>query len=165
MLNEPLGAARAGCQNRGMDKLTPDALVGSWELLRWSIEYADGREPTLPFGPDAIGLIVYAPDGWMTATMCRRDRGGLSAPTAARASLESKARAFDEYLTYGARWRIDGDAVLHEVLVSMNPTLVGTPQRRMVRLDGTRLELTAAETDPASGRSRLHRISWRRPGG
>lgn len=163
MLNEALGAARADCQNRRMDKLTADAIVGSWELLRWSIEYPDGREPTLPFGPDAIGLIVYAPDGWMTATMCRRSRAGLSAPTAARASTASKAQAFDEYLSYGGRWRIDGDAVVHDVRMSMNPTLLGLPQRREARLHDGRLELTAAETDPASGRSRLHRISWRRP--
>lgn len=165
MLNEPLGATRADCQNRGMETLTADAIVGSWELVRWSIEYPDGRPPTLPFGADAIGLIVYAPDGWMTATMCRRARAGLSGPTAARASSESKARAFDEYLTYGGRWRIEGEAVVHEVQMSMNPTLLGTPQRREVRLENGRLELTAAETDAASGRSRLHRISWRRPGG
>jgi hypothetical protein len=145
-----------------MTGLTADAIVGSWLLVRWSIDYPDGRPPTLPFGDDAIGLITYAPDGWMTATMSRGRRAGLSAPTAARASAESKGRAFDEYLTYGGRWRIDGDAVVHEVMVSMNPTLIGTPQRRVVRFADGLLELTAAETDPASGRSRLHRISWRR---
>lgn len=145
-----------------MSGLTADAIVGSWLLVRWSIEYPDGRPPALPFGDDAIGLITYAQDGWMTATMSRRRRAGLSAPTAARASDESKGRAFDEYLTYGGRWRVDGDAVVHEVMVSMNPTLVGTPQRREVRFTDGLLELTAAETDPASGRSRLHRILWRR---
>jgi hypothetical protein len=146
-----------------MGTLTADAIVGSWQLVRWSIEYPDGRPATLPFGDDAVGLIVYAHDGWMTATMCRRARAGLSAPTAARASIESKARAFDEYLTYGGRWHIDGDAVVHDVLVSMNPTLIGVPQRRVARLAGATLELSAEETDAAAGRSRLHRIAWRRP--
>lgn len=145
-----------------MSELKADAIVGSWLLVHWSVDYPDGRPPTLPFGEDAIGLITYAADGWMTATMSRRRREGLSAPTAARASAESKARAFDEYLTYGGPWRIDGDAVVHEVMVSMNPTLIGTPQRRVVSFSDGLLHLTAAETDPASGRSRLHRISWRR---
>jgi hypothetical protein len=145
-----------------MSELKADAIVGSWLLVRWSIDYPDGRAPTLPFGDDAVGLITYAGDGWMTATMSRRQRAGLSGPTAARASAESKARAFDEYLTYGGRWRIDGEAVVHEVMVSMNPTLIGTPQRREVQFRDGLLELSAGEPDAASGRSRLHRIVWRR---
>ncbi|MCC6171264.1 MAG: lipocalin-like domain-containing protein [Gammaproteobacteria bacterium] len=147
-----------------MTTLTADAIVGSWHLVRWSIEYPDGRPPALPFGADALGLIVYAPDGWMTATMCRRRRAGLSASTAAGASSESKARAFDEYLSYGGRWHVDGDVVVHEVMVSMNPALLGVPQRRLARLDatGTHLDLVAEERDAASGRSRLHRIAWMR---
>jgi hypothetical protein len=145
-----------------MNTLTADALVGSWQLLRWTVEYPDGRPPAAPFGEDALGLIVYGPDGWMTATMCRRRRTGLSAPTAARASPESKARAFDEYLSYAGRWRVEGDAILHDVQLSMNPGLVGVPQRRVARLDGGRLELLAEEREDATGRSRLHRIAWRR---
>ena len=146
-----------------MSELTPESIVGSWHLVRWTIEYPDGRPPALPFGDDALGLIVYAPDGWMTATMCRRQRAGLSAATPARASVESRARAFDEYLTYGGRWRIVDDAVVHDVMVSMNPSLVGTLQRRIARLRGTGLELLAEERDAVTGRARLHRIAWTRP--
>ncbi len=146
-----------------MSELKADAIVGSWLLLRWSVEYPDDRPPSLPFGADAIGLITYAADGWMTATMSRRRRESLSAPTAARASAASKARAFDEYLTYGGRWRLEADAVVHEVLVSMNPTLIGVPQRRVATLRDGLLDLTATETDAATGRSRRHRIVWQRP--
>ncbi len=146
-----------------MSSLKADAIVGSWLLLRWSVEYPDGRPPTLPFGADAIGLITYAPDGWMTATMSRRERAGLSAPTAGGASAASKARAFDEYLSYGGRWYIEDRCVVHDVMVSMNPTLIGVPQRRYATLhDDGLLDLTATETDVATGRSRLHRIAWRR---
>jgi hypothetical protein len=45
----------------------------------------------------------------------------------------------------------------------MNPGLVGVPQRRLARLDGRTLELLAEEHEATSGRSRLHRIAWRRP--
>jgi hypothetical protein len=162
MVDETLGGAGPGCHNRVMTDLTADAIVGSWLLVRWSIEYPDGRPPALPFGEDATGLIVYAADGWMTATMSRRRRAGLSAPTAARASAASKARAFDEYLTYGGRWSLDGDAVVHDVMLSMNPTLIGVPQRRSAYLRNGLLDLSAAEADAATGRSRLHRISWQR---
>lgn len=146
-----------------MSILNPEDIMGSWHLLCWSIEYPDGRPASLPFGADAIGLITYASDGWMTATMSRRLRGPLSSATAARASIESKARAFDEYLSYGGPWHLEGDAVVHEVMVSMNPTLIDVPQRRTARLVDGLLDLGAEEQDPATGRSRLHRILWRRP--
>ena len=49
--------------------MDPHALVGSWHLVRWEVTYGDGRPATLPFGPEATGLIVYGPDGWMNASM------------------------------------------------------------------------------------------------
>lgn len=41
----------------------PSPLQGTWHLLRREIACSDERPSTLPFGPDAFGLIVYADDG------------------------------------------------------------------------------------------------------
>lgn len=137
------------------------ALVGSWLLQRWSIAYPDRRADTLPFGADALGLLVYAADGWMSATMCRAGREGLAPALAGRSAPAERAQAFDGYLAYAGRWSVQGDVVRHDVLLSMNPVLLGTPQLRRARLDGDGLLLAADETDP-QGRSRRHSIEWRR---
>ena len=136
-------------------------LVGSWLLERWSIAYPDGRPDALPFGADALGLLVYAADGWMSATMCRAGRESLAPALAGRAAAAERVQAFDGYLAYAGRWSVQGDVVRHDVSMSMNPVLLGTPQLRRAQLDGARLLLTADEND-AQGRSRRHAIAWRR---
>lgn len=42
--------------------------LGSWKLLSWRISAADG-DWHHPLGPDADGLLVYAPDGYMFAAL------------------------------------------------------------------------------------------------
>ena len=49
------------------DETLARALPGAWTLERWEIRYADGRPPGFPFGEAATGLLLYTPDGWMSA--------------------------------------------------------------------------------------------------
>ena len=142
--------------------LRPDDITGSWRLLSWRIEYPDGRKPTEPFGPDPIGMLLYAADGGMTATMSRRRRTTLSAPSAMSASEASRAQAFSEYLSYGGRWHLEGDSIVHVIEFSMNPSLIGTVQVREARVAGDELVLAADESDATSGARRRHGIAWRR---
>lgn len=142
--------------------LTARQLVGAWCLVDWRIEY--GRGTSRPFGAGAGGVLVYTADGWMSATMWVGSRTPWSAASARRASIESRATAADEYLSYCGRWRLEGDTVEHLVEGALNPSLIGTRQLREARLAGDLLVLTAEETDAASGAARRHIIEWRRPG-
>ena len=143
--------------------ITERDLIGAWKLLRWEIVYSGGRPTNYPFGEDAHGLILYAENGWMTATMSRIDRTPFSSPSAPKASTQSKATAADEYLSYGGRWWIEGSNVIHDVSLSLNPVLIGTRQIRGVNLSGGQLELSAQEGDPAGSSSKLHRLLWQKP--
>lgn len=144
-----------------MRKLTSADLVGSWLLVEWRIDYPDGRPSSWPFGKDAVGLLVYAVDGWMAATMSRRSRTALSAVSALKADPAGKARAFEEYLAYAGRWSLEGERIAHDVAMSLNPALIGTRQWRGATLDGGRLVLSANEPiGPAV--ARRHEIAWRR---
>ncbi len=145
-----------------MRELQPADLIGSWLLVEWRIDYPHGRASTWPFGEDAVGLIVYGADGWMTATMSRRRRTALSAVSALQADEPSKARAFQEYLTYAGRWSIVGKRIAHDVEMALNPALIGTRQWREAALEDARLVLGANESI-GSGLLRWHRIVWRRP--
>jgi hypothetical protein len=137
-------------------------LLGSWTLERWQVHYDNGRPPAEPFGADAEGLLLYGGDGWMSATMCRRERTALPAGAGRRVDAGLKARAFDEYLAYVARWHVQGDVAVHEVRWSMNPVLLGTRQLRRASFADGRLVLTADESAD-DGRRRRHTIAWRRP--
>ena len=143
------------------EKALRAALIGAWLMERWEVQYADGHV-TLPFGADAHGLIIYSADGWMSATMCAARRTQLDAPTPNSASLESRAAVFAEYLGYGGHWSLDGNTIVHHVMHSLNPILIGSEQRRDATLSGDVLSLEAAEQTP---RPRIHRIRWRRAAG
>lgn len=138
-------------------------LVGGWELVRWEIAYGDGRPPSYPFGPDATGIIVYAPNGVMNASISRRGRKPLSSESTRSAPVEERLAAFESFFSYGGRYRIEGDFVIHAVTQALNPNFVGTEQRRKMEfaLDGT-LTLSATDQVPGTTIARHHRLIWKR---
>lgn len=139
---------------------TPTRLLGAWSLVDWRVESLGNGRVTWPFGSDADGLLLYAPSGWMSATMSQRQRSRLSAASVRQADEASRARLVGEYLAYSGRWSIDGNSVVHEVTLSLNPVLIGTRQVREVAFLGDDLVLSATEAE--AGQSRVHRLHWRR---
>jgi len=145
-----------------MADLNVSELLGSWELIEWRIDYSEGRPPSWLFGKDAKGLLMYAPDGWMSAAMSKRERSALADGTASRPDDASKARSFGEYLAYCGTWQLAGSTVSHDIRMSMNPVLVGLPHEREASIKDGVLTLIANEPGPA-GATRIHHILWRRP--
>jgi len=144
--------------------MTPNPLLGTWHLERWSITYADGRPPTFPFGEDVQGLLVYTHDGTMSGIIARAGRRPMSSESAKTAPPAEQLAAFQSYFSYAGRYAIEGDDVVHHVTQALFPNLVGTDQRRRMRFfDGDALELTAEDHVPGSSIVRTHRLQWRRP--
>ncbi len=140
-------------------------VLGAWTLVGWQVATDGDGEPGLPFGADAIGLLLYTADGWMNASIARSSRAALSAASIRRVPLAEQGAAFESYFSYGGAFTlcaIDGAAhVVHAVGFSLNPGFVGTEQIRRIRFDGAdRLTLSADELAP--GGVRRHRLDWRR---
>jgi hypothetical protein len=143
-----------------MTALDPDRLIGTWQLQHWQTDHEDGTT-TEPFGPGAQGLLLYSADGWMSACIMAAGRACLSRANPRQASEHERAAAFDGYFSYAGRWRILDRRVQHEVILALNPGLVGTLQLRDARLADAELMLSAKES--VHGGTRLHRLAWRRP--
>jgi hypothetical protein len=139
-----------------------DALHGAWGLVRWEIAYSDGRAPSYPYGKDAEGLLLYTPDGHMSAGVSRSARAPLSSASTRHAPMDEKCAAFDSYFHYQGRYRIEGDCVVHDVSHALNPNFPGTQQVRKAELHGGELELSATDELPGSTVTRHHRLRWRR---
>ncbi len=139
-------------------------LPGARTLVSWHIEFADGRPRAYPFGEDAEGLIVYTPDGWMSAAITHAKRKPLSAETPRGAPEGEQMTAFQTYFHYAGPWHVEGDEVIHQARIALNPNFTGTEQRRKVSFaaDGT-LTLSADDTDE-KGRARHHVLVWRTAG-
>ena len=142
-------------------------LLGTWQLVRWDITYGDGRAPSLPFGAQATGLILYANDGWMNACIARGDRERLSSESVRSAPEAECLAAFESFFQYAGRYEIqvrDGQQqVVHSVTHSLNPNFVGTQQVRNMAFaaDGS-LTLSASDSVPGTSVARHHRLIWQR---
>jgi hypothetical protein len=136
-------------------------LVGTWRLLGWEAIRPDGAV-SHPLGPEVEGLVIYGADGWMSAAMMSRGRAPLSASRARAAPDAERAAAFDGFLAYSCRWRLVDGIIEHEVVVALNPTMVGTRQLRRAGFEGRRL-VVSAEDAVAGGVRRHHLVLQRVP--
>ena len=121
-----------------------DQIVGTWTLSSWT-RLVDGVEEAGLLGRDAVGQILYSPEGHMSAHLMRRGRARFATDDVAGSSdpLE-RAAAYDGYQGYCGRYEVDevGSFVLHRVALSSNPNWTGSVQKRFVQFVGNRMKLT-----------------------
>lgn len=140
-----------------------DQLIGAWDLVDWRIDHDDGRPPTHPFGQDASGQISYTADARMSAVIQRAGRRPLSTASPRQAPAEECCEAYTSFFCYAGHWTLEGDTLIHHLTLALNPAMLGTEQRRRAQLQDNVLELSAAEP-LGGGRTRTHRLRWRRAG-
>jgi len=116
-------------------------LVGAWRLERWSLEYEDERPAEFPLGPDARGMLLYTPDGQVSATLMNTGQPSAS-------------------LAYAGRYDVRGGAVYHSIEISTAPTLVGVTTTRHIAREGDVLTLSGPDFRAGTGRGQ--KIVWRR---
>lgn len=116
-------------------------LVGGWLLE--SFVSRRGETERHPFGEHPTGLILYTPDGYMSAQL-------TPGPGA-------------KYIAYTGRFHVDESSatVHHDVMVSNMPELLESPQFRHASVDGDRLTLSASVT-AAEGATTHSTLVWRR---
>ena len=105
-------------------------VVGTWNLVEWTCEGSH------PLGDDAVGRLIYAEDGFMSAFLSRAD--GSS-----------------DALAYSGTWeKRGGDEVVHRVSLATRTSFVGRDLVRSVSWEGDDLVLT---TPPP-----VNVLRWRR---
>ena len=139
--------------------ISNEELNGAWQLESWTIGYSDRDDFTYPYGEDPQGLLLYTDDGWMSASISRKERARLPQDVSFRKLPdEARAEAFASYFHYAGRYRIvDGD-VVHYVTQSLNPNFPGTEQLRHAELDGQTLVLSGK--DQVGEVTRFHSLVW-----
>lgn len=128
-----------------------EQLIGVWKLVSYETRKPDGSTVT-PFGDDVRGLLIYTADGFMSGQVMKAGRPQLSGSYGARGKSEAAVAAFEGYIAYCGRWRVDAESgeVIHNVESSLYPNWVGSEQRRGVAFEDGELVLSAA-TERSSG--------------
>ena len=142
-------------------------LVGAWLLSSFEITFSDGRSPVFPFGEHPRGHLLYAATGYMSAVLSAAARAPVGASrleTAESADEAARAAAFSSYLSYGGRYRVEGNTIFHDVEVALVPELVGTTLVRTFAITETgspALDITYALT-AKSGVTRHYHLRFLR---
>ncbi len=53
--------------------MTANPLIGTWRLISWENRSLDGQI-SYPLGQDAVGYLLYTPDGYMCVAIMRPNR-------------------------------------------------------------------------------------------
>lgn len=139
-----------------------DQIIGAWELIEFC-EYlpSDESNKVHPMGSDASGIIMYTPDGYMSAQL-----------QASNDQPDPAKKVMTTYVGYTGQFYLDeqGDAegpvLLHHMRHSNLQILVGDTQRRFVKIvdqsDGKWLVLGAPGQTKVGDEQRIVRVRWRR---
>ena len=121
-----------------------ERLIGTWRLVSYEVRGGDGSV-VHPMGREVDGLIMYVPDGHMSANLMVPGRPAYTGGAAASATPAQLAAAAVGYFGYAGRFEVDEAAgvVIHRIEVALMPNLAGSTQRRYVSLEGKRLTLRA----------------------
>jgi hypothetical protein len=140
-----------------------DDVLGTWELVSYTEGDNHGGPITYPLGPDALGLIMYTGDGYMSAQIMRRDRPAFDRPETDGGTPEQAAAAATGYLAYSGPFQVDeSTGVLHhQPRVSLLPNWLNGTQLRQSKLDEDHLTLSAI-TAASDGTETVSTLLWKR---
>ncbi|MFB8754445.1 lipocalin-like domain-containing protein [Streptomyces nigra] len=137
-------------------------LFGAWQLVSYTATSVDG-EVVHPLGRSPFGLILYTPEGYMSAQLGRGDRPPLGAARLEDAAAEDLARAATGYVAYGGPFEVvDPHTVEHHVTTSLFPNWIGKKQVRSVEFAGSFLRLGVTTPTRLWGAERTAELTWSR---
>lgn len=139
-------------------------LVGTWRLVSAEERTEDGR--TIPlWGSAPAGRLMYDGRGRMSAQLMDPRRKPFASEDRLGGTAAEMRGAFEGYDAYFGSYAVDANAgvVVHHVMGSLFPNLIGTDQRRFFGLSGNRLTLTTPPFLRGARRS-TYVLVWEREG-
>ncbi|MFJ3188924.1 lipocalin-like domain-containing protein [Streptomyces halstedii] len=141
-----------------------DRLIGAWKLVSYREHPVDGSDPFEPLGHEPQGIIMYTPDGYMSAQLSKPDRPHFASGDWFDGTPEEYEQEATSYIAYCGPFHVDEEkqTLAHSMFVSLFPDWAGQSQPRLVTLDGDNLQLGSASPIQSSGRTVNSVLIWRR---
>jgi hypothetical protein len=141
-----------------------EQLIGAWRLVSFIETPTDGSPRRFPLGEDAQGIIMYTPDGYMSAQIMRRDRRQLASGDSFKGTPDELSKERTGYIAYSGPFHVDEArrSLTHSMNVSLFPGWIGQMQPRVVKIDGTQLHLSTATPTQSGGVQVMAELIWER---
>lgn len=143
-----------------------EQLVGAWKLHSYVEIPVDGSESFYPMGEQPMGIIMYTPDGYMSAQLMKPGRENFAVNDFYKGTLEEYKAAGSTYIAYTGPFKVDEEhrTLIHSMFISLFPNWMGQTQPRVVSLDGDVLTLGTATPISSQGKIVNSRLVWHRAG-
>ena len=141
-----------------------EQLIGAWKLVSYQEIPTDGSEPFEPLGSDPQGIIMYTPDGYMSAQLSAPDRKPFASGDWFDATDEEYKNEATTYIAYTGPFHVNEETgeLNHSMFVSLFPNWIGQTQPRLVSLEGDTLKLGSASPIMSSGKEVMSQLVWKR---
>lgn len=133
-------------------------VLGTWRLISWENRDEEGKV-TYPYGKDALGYLMYTPDGHMCATLSKNKRPNFPGGDILGGTLQEQAAAVQTYITYCGKYEVKPDRIVHLPDVSLFPNYIGTRQERFYKFENGKLVLNQAP-EMMDGKKQTAFIIW-----
>ena len=122
-----------------------EQLLGTWTLVSLTRLVGDVEEPGL-MGRNAIGRIIFAPDGHMCFNAMRPNRLQFGSRDVQAGTPEEKTAAYDGYTGYCGRYEVNEQerSVVMRLELSSYPNWTETTQKRFAEVAGNRLKIKSS---------------------
>lgn len=99
-------------------------LIGAWKLVSYQELPVDGSEPFEPLDHEPQGIIMYTPDGYMSAQLSKPNRPTFASGDWFDATTEDYVTEAKSYIAYSGPFYVDEDkqTLSHSMFVSLFPT-------------------------------------------
>jgi hypothetical protein len=84
-----------------------DALIGAWKLVSYQEIPVDGSQPFEPLGPNRAGIIMYTPDGYMSAQLSKPDRPNFASGDWFAGTAQDYISEASSYIAYSGPFSVD----------------------------------------------------------
>src|SRR5260370_42488166 len=112
------------------EKFLREQLVGAWALTSFVERDIETGVENRPFGEHPLGLILYTPDGYVSAQLQPPERPPFADGDLLHATSEEYATAGRSHIAYSGRFFVDEakNSLPHEMAVSSFATALGRQQ-------------------------------------
>jgi hypothetical protein len=146
-----------------MAKGLRDQLIGAWKLVSYEEKPVDGSPSFHPMSEQPMGIIMYTPDGYMSAQLSKPDRKPFASGDWFNGTPEEYGREATTYIAYTGKFHVDEEAqkLTHSMFVSLFPNWIGQTQPRVVKIEGDYLYLHTASPIESGGKKVNSFLKWK----
>jgi hypothetical protein len=141
-----------------------DQLIGAWKLVSYEERPVDGSSSFYPMSEHPMGIIMYTPDGYMSAQLMHPDRSNFASGDWFDGTDAEYKQETATYIAYSGPFHVDEEkqTLTHSMFVSLFPNWTGQTQPRVAKIEGDLLRLNTAAPIVSSGKKVNSYLTWKR---